>query len=101
MTTLSERVERLRKQREHCAICEGCDGGATLNGMHHTRKSCRCMATMALYPGVGDPREAYLDALALAWELAPESADSDFSCRWVRGWLESFAANRVRQEEPR
>ena len=69
MTTLSERVERLRKQREHCAICEGCDGGAKNDGGHHTRKVCQCMATMTLYPGVCDPREAYLDALALAWEL--------------------------------
>lgn len=74
MTMLSERVERLREQREHwhCSRhpeailpedgdyrwCRHC-----VNGDRADRKRCTDYH--------GDPREAYLNALALAWEIAP------------------------------
>ncbi len=75
--TLAERVERLRMGRAHwhCVAMPNSRITELHVGYHHHPGIegwwCKSAVGSTCTDFHGDPREAYLDALALMWELAP------------------------------
>lgn len=96
--TLRERVERLLKARGHWHDA----AGAIVEYLPNVAADDNQMAIYATMLAAlrrctdfhGDAREAYLDALALAWELAPSTGQEH--ARWLITQAAAYA-----QEEPR